>query len=114
MLDGSQSEAVLCIHGVCDSTNDGKCLMFWRSGTLPIWHHNNSGKCKCFTLLRIANIAKTRSFYFADGLEEALMKEREISPVDLVAEMLLYWRGILVSMLVGAVLLCGCGLGAVR
>lgn len=35
------------------------------------------------------------------------MKEREISLVDLVAEILLHWRGILVSMLVGAVLFAG-------
>lgn len=35
------------------------------------------------------------------------MKEREISLIDLVAEILLHWRGILVSMLVGAVLFAG-------
>lgn len=45
----------------------GKRLMFRRSDTLPILHHNNSKKCKCFTPLRIAKLAKTPAFYSTFG-----------------------------------------------
>ena len=41
--------------------------------------------------------------------EKKEIREREISLIDLFAEILLHWRGILISALLGAVLLGGFG-----